>query len=224
VRLGAAAGGGGSRLDAAEAAAHGLVARVAPDLGAAGVGRVGTDQQLGLALDVDGGQVVEVERGVVAVGDHGAGTVAVVEADAERLVELGVATDVAAGQHAAAALVADPGRARVGRSRAAGGGVVVADRDGEQADDVAEQGQVEGGLGELAGNAHALVLTEGEGRPRANYDRPPGCYEAATSMAGWLVAASSRARSSWWSWPARSGWSRRWRRAACRPRPSRPVP
>jgi hypothetical protein len=112
-------GGGGSRLDAREAAAHGFVAGVGPDLGAAGVGGVGgvgAGHVLGLPLDVDGGQVVEVERGVVAVGDHGAGTVAVVEADAERLIKLGVAADVVAGQHAAAALVADPGRARAGSS------------------------------------------------------------------------------------------------------------
>ncbi|HEV8648969.1 MAG TPA: hypothetical protein VG276_06070 [Actinomycetes bacterium] len=65
------------------------------------------------------------------------------EADAERLIELGVAADVAAWQHAAAGLVAHPGRARVdaaGSGRlGVDGGLVVADGGDEQAGDVAEQ-------------------------------------------------------------------------------------
>jgi hypothetical protein len=168
VVLGDAAGGGGGGLDAREAAPHGRVAVVGPLLGAAGVGRVGADQVFGLLLNVDRGQVIKVDSGVVAVGDQGAGAVVVVEADAERLVELGVAADVAAGQHAAAGLVAGPPRAGVGRGRAGVGGLVVADGRDQQVDDVAEQGQAEDGLGGLAGDAHGLSVRSGdEGRPRS---------------------------------------------------------
>jgi hypothetical protein len=84
----------GGRLDLTEARLEGREAVGGPHLGGARVVGVDADPVLGLALDRDGGRVVEVHGGVVAVSHHRVRLVAAVEADAERLRDLGVAADV----------------------------------------------------------------------------------------------------------------------------------
>jgi hypothetical protein len=149
----------------------------------------------------------------------------VVEADAERLRRLAVAADVAAGQDPAASLVAYPGRGVIGR----GGGVldaVVADRDREQPDNTAEQRQEQDGLAEVADNGHALdpfLVVLGPGRLPFTA-RPQAGQEATASTIVIVGVGIRRARRSRSSRAASSGWSRRCRRAAWRPRPSGTLP
>src|SRR5215207_835977 len=98
MRLGGLQGGIGGRLDAGVPAREGGGAVRGPELIAARISGVGAHQVLDLALDRDRGRVVGVGGGVIAVGDQHPGVVAVVEADAERLRGLTIATDVPPGR------------------------------------------------------------------------------------------------------------------------------
>src|SRR5215211_9327651 len=131
MRLGGLQRGIGGRLEAGVPAREDGGAVRGPELTAARISGVGSQQVLDLALDRDRGRVVGVSGGVVAVGDQHPGVVAVVEADAERLRGLTIATDVPAWEDATAALAAYPDRTVVD-----GGGValevLVGDRDRKQ--------------------------------------------------------------------------------------------